>query len=260
MNASFFHFINIETLIREKEWFNEIFDCLHKSRTSITDLIIKLCHVNRSHKKSWLSIYLFDFVRMWLACHIIVCDVLCSSQSISHLASRCLHCETESRLLSLRSHNKMFFNRIINNICQQIRFHFSHHVFMSRCKFILVSSIWIASQVRSQLNFRWIHFDLSFWEFLFDNCEIVHSRYRKKRRNIWIYVRNWWAQVSSFRVRELFNSSWRKCSNSWSFMINNRIHWIMRVSFSFSRSSTIDLDDWTKLIVSWSKYINLHQV
>ncbi len=60
-----------------------------------------------------------------------------------------------------------------------------------------------------------------------------HSRCRKRKRNCSIYVRNWWFQISSFRVRDLLFSTWRKCSNFWSFTIKNRFDWIARVNFSF---------------------------
>jgi hypothetical protein len=192
MNASFFHFINIETLIREEEWFDEIFDCFHEFRASIIDFIIKLCHVNWSHRKSWLSIYFFDFVRMWLVCHIIVYDALCSFRSIFHF----------DHVVCIVKLNHDFF-------------HFDHTV---KCSSIASLTIYVNKyDFIFRIMFSWIN--------------VIYIRFVYMNR--FTNMRDWWAQVLFFRIRELFNSSWRKCSNSWSFTISNRIDWIMRVSFSF---------------------------
>jgi hypothetical protein len=68
--ASFFHFINLVTMIWEKKWLNEIFDRFHDFRASIIYFVIKLRHVNQSHWKFRLSIYL----RM-LTCIHYVCTI-----------------------------------------------------------------------------------------------------------------------------------------------------------------------------------------
>jgi hypothetical protein len=177
-------------------------------------------------------------------------------QSIFHFASCCFHRETQSRLSSLRSLSRMLFNRIINDICQQIRFHNSHYVFMNECWLVRITFIRFISQIECRL----IHFDLSFRNFLMNNCEIATLTLSKKKKKL-------------FNLRSKLMISNFFFSSSWSFVLDltkmfeflivydqksirlNRA-WI----FSFSRSSIIDLDDWTNLIVSRSKYINLHQV
>ncbi len=201
--TSFFHFINIVTLIREKKWLNEISDCLHDFRVLITYFVIKLRHVNQSHWKFRLSIYVADLVHMWFTCHIVVCDVVFSFQSIFHFASCCFHHETQLRLSSLWSRSKMFFNRIINDIYQQIRFHNSHYVFMNECWFVRITFIRFISQIKCRLTY----FDLSFRNFLINNCEIATFALSKKKKKL-------------FNLRSKLMISNFFFSNSWSFVLD----------------------------------------
>ncbi len=201
--ASFLHFINIATLIRKEEWLNEIFDCLHDFRASITYFVIKLRHVNQSHWKFRFSIYLSDFVHVWFACHIVVCDVVFSFQSIFHFASCCFHREIQSRFSSFRLRSKMLFNRIIDDICQQIRFHSSHYVFMSECWLVRITFIRFTSQVECRLT----HFDLSFRNFFMNNYEIATFALSKKKEKLFNLR-------SKLRILNFFFSS------SWFFVLD----------------------------------------
>ncbi len=70
MIASFLHFINIVIMIWKKKWLNKIFNHFHDFRASITYFVIKLRHLNQSHWKFRLSIYL----RM-LTCIDYVCTI-----------------------------------------------------------------------------------------------------------------------------------------------------------------------------------------
>jgi hypothetical protein len=121
-----------------------------------------------------------------------------SSQSIFHFASCCFHRETQSRLSSLRSRSKMLFNRITDDICQQIRLHNSHYVFMNKCWLIHITFIRFTSQIKCRLT----HFDLSFRDFLMNNCEIATFALSKEKKKLFSLRSK--LMISSF----FFSSSW----------------------------------------------------
>jgi hypothetical protein len=124
-------------------------------------------------------------------------------QSIFHFASCCFHREIQSRLSSLRSRSKMLFNRIIDDICQQIRFHSSHYVFISECWLVHITFI----RFTSQIKYRLTHFDLSFRDFLMNNCEIATFALSKKKEKL-------------FNLRSKLMISSFFFSNSWSFVLD----------------------------------------